>query len=81
MAQREKAAKNRDARPETIQGEKLEPIGVVKRSLTRPDGSTIEVEVPVYPPFRLAEGKGARLPARPRSVPSVKRKRGRGGES
>jgi hypothetical protein len=48
----------------------------VKRVLTRPDGSTVVVEVPVYPPFRLAERRPiGRKPARSRSAPSLKRKR------
>ena len=58
-----------------VQGAKLDPIGVVKRALTRPDGSTVVVEVPVYPPFRLAERPSGRKPARSRSAPSLKRKR------
>ena len=58
-----------------VEGEKLDPIRVVKRSLTRPDGSTVLVEVPVYPPFRLAERPSSRKPARGRSAPSLKRKR------
>ena len=60
-----------------VEGAKLEPIRVVKRSLTRPDGSTVVVEVPVYPPFRLAEQGSTRRPARSRSAPSLKRKRSR----
>jgi hypothetical protein len=58
-----------------VEGAKLDPIRVVKRSLTRPDGSTVVVEVPVYPPFRLAEHGTSRKPARSRSAPSLKRKR------
>jgi hypothetical protein len=58
-----------------VVGAKLDPIRVVKRSLTRPDGSTVVVEVPVYPPFRLADRASSRPPARSRSAPSLKRKR------
>ena len=58
-----------------VEGAKLDPIRVVKRSLIRPDGSTVVVEVPVYPPFRLAERPSSRKPARSRSAPSLKRKR------
>ncbi len=59
-----------------VEGAKLDPIRVVKRSLTRPDGSTVVVEVPVYPPFRLADRPSSRKPAtRGRSAPSLKRKR------
>ena len=58
-----------------VQGAKLDPIGVVQRVLTRPDGSTVVAEVPIYPPFRLAERPSTRKPARSRSAPSLKRKR------
>ena len=45
-----------DPEPQTgIEGAPLEPIKVVERELTRPDGTKLRVEVPVYPPFRLAE--------------------------
>jgi hypothetical protein len=57
-----------------VQGAKLEPIGVVERVLTRPDGTTVTAQVPVYPPFRLAEAP-SRKPARTRSAPSLKRAR------
>jgi len=79
MASENKAAKAPAPEDtEADRAEKLEPIGVVKRKLTRPDGTTVEVEVPVYPPFRLAEPGTARRPApRKRSVPSVKGKRSR----
>lgn len=33
----------------------LEPIRVVERELTRPDGTKLRVKVPVYPPFRLPD--------------------------
>lgn len=39
-----------------IRSAPLEPIRVVVRELTRPDGKKMKVEVPVYPPFRLEEG-------------------------
>jgi hypothetical protein len=59
-----------------VEGAKLDPIRIVKRVLTRPDGSTVVVEVPVYPPFRLADRPSTRkLPVRGRSAPSLKRKR------
>ena len=67
-------ARTDEAVVETIQGEKLEPIGSVRRELTRPDGTRVVVEVPVYPPFRLAERPSSRKPARSRSAPSLKRK-------
>jgi hypothetical protein len=62
--------------PESAPVEKPEPIGSVRRELTRPDGTRVVVEVPVYPPFRLAERSGARPPPRGRSAPSLKRRRG-----
>jgi hypothetical protein len=59
-----------------VEGAKLDPIGVVKRKLTSPDGSTVVVEVPVYPPFQLADRPSNRKPpVRSRSAPSLKRKR------
>jgi hypothetical protein len=39
----------------TIESESLKPISKVVRELTSPDGTTLRVEVPVYPPFRLKE--------------------------
>ena len=54
-----------------VEGARLEPIGVVTRELTRPDGTTLTVDVPVYPPFRLEDRKsadrdrGKRLAGRP----------------
>jgi hypothetical protein len=38
-----------------VTGATLEPIRMVERVLTGPDGQTLRVTVPVYPPFRLAE--------------------------
>jgi hypothetical protein len=38
-----------------VTGATLEPIRTVERVLTGPDGQTLRVTVPVYPPFRLAE--------------------------
>ena len=58
---------------ETIARVELEPIRTVVRELTRPDGSTVTVEVPVYPPFELkdlqsgANGKPAANGKRARS--------------
>lgn len=56
----------REAPPEGIRGEPLEPIGFVERELTRPDGTKLTVEVPVYPPFRLRQH--AETPPRTRAV-------------
>ena len=36
-----------------VRGAELKPIRVVRRELTRPDGTKTVVDVPVYPPFRL----------------------------
>lgn len=47
--------KVRETPPETVRSAPLEPIGVVERELTRPDGTQVTVKVPVYPPFRLRE--------------------------
>ena len=49
------AANNMEATPRTIECETLEPVRKVVRELKRPDGSTLRIEVPVYPPFRLKE--------------------------
>jgi hypothetical protein len=55
-----------------VESEKLEPIRMVERVLTRPDGTTVRVEVPVYPPFRLKErparAPDAKAPGRKRST-------------
>ena len=77
MARNNTAEAEETRRIGEVEGEKLDPIGVVERKLTRPDGSTVLVAVPVYPPFRLADRQSARkLPVR-RSAPSLKRKRTR----
>ena len=47
-----------------VEGAKLDPIRVGEAPLTRPDGTTVVVEVPVYPPFRLAERASGRKPPR-----------------
>ena len=52
--------KKKQLAPDTnVEGAKLEPIGFVTRELTRPDGTTLSVKVPVYPPFSLADAKNA----------------------
>ena len=43
-----------------IRGARLDPVGVVERELTRPDGTKVRVRVPVYPPFRLEPGSAER---------------------
>ncbi len=55
-----------------IEGAPLEPIGVVERELTRPDGTKLRVEVPVYPPFRLAERPPPKAEPRKQKPPQKK---------
>ena len=43
----------------SVEGAPLEPTRYVERELTRPDGSTVTVKVPVYPPFQLKERKAS----------------------
>ena len=57
---RRSPTKNRPQEPPSeagVQSAPLEPIEYVERELTRPDGSTVTVKVPVYPPFELKELK------------------------
>ena len=62
-----------DPQPKTgIEGAPLKPIGVVERELTRPDGTKLRVEVPVYPPFRLAERPPPKAEARKQKPPQKK---------
>jgi len=48
-------AKDLEARPARIKGRRLKPIRKVTRELESPDGTTLQVEVPVYPPFQLED--------------------------
>ena len=53
---------------DAVRGAPLEPIRVVERELTRPDGTKLKVQVPVYPPFQLTSASPdgeARRPTRP----------------
>ena len=68
-------ARQKAADRDLVKGAKLEPIRVVERELTRPDGTTVKVEVPVYPPFRLEE-RPERRPAKRREAKPAKRKTG-----
>jgi len=62
-----------DAQPQTrIEGAPLEPIAVVERELTHPDGTKLKVEVPVYPPFRLAERPPPKAEPRKQKLPQKK---------
>jgi hypothetical protein len=54
MSRRRKADASNSLEP-LVRGATLEPIRVVKREITLPDGTTTTVDVPVYPPFRLEE--------------------------
>jgi hypothetical protein len=62
-----RSSKQAEARVVTPErGAPLEPIRVVERVLTRPDGTKVRVEVPVYPPFELRK---------PPAVPEAPRRR------
>jgi hypothetical protein len=58
--------------PAGIEGAPLKPIAVVERELTRPDGTKLRVEVPVYPPFRLAERPPPKAETRKQKPPQKK---------
>jgi hypothetical protein len=47
---------------EPIEGEPLEPVRTVERELVHPDGTTLKVQVPVYPPFELKKRPPAKSP-------------------
>ena len=53
---------------------KPQPIGSVRRTLVRPDGKEISVEVPIYAPFRLENGEPAPQAPKPprRARPGAK---------
>ena len=57
--QSKEQAKSFEAGTKKIESEPLEPIGTIVRELKRPDGTTLSVEVPVYPPFKLKERSAA----------------------
>lgn len=56
-----------------VESEDLKPIRVVERELTRPDGTTVRVKVPVYPPFRLKQHTADKPP--PRQAPAARPRR------
>jgi len=61
MARRGKGtARNLEAQPPRIEGERLKPIRRVMREIERPDGTILRVKVPVYPPFKLKDRKAKR---------------------
>ena len=49
-----------------IRGATLRPLRVVRRELVSPSGDVVEVEVPVYPPFRLESPDERRAREQPR---------------
>ena len=57
-----------------VRGAPLEPIRFVERELTRPDGTTLRVKVPVYPPFRLEERSAPPSSPGARKRPPARRK-------
>ena len=50
-----KKQKSTPPKHQAVEGAQLEPIRVVERELTCPDGTRVTVKVPVYPPFRLQD--------------------------
>lgn len=66
---------SKDNRPGDVRGAELKPIRKVRRELERPDGTTVLVDVPVYPPFRLEE-RGEKRSAEKRG-PGKRRTAGR----
>lgn len=53
-------ARNLEAQPVRIEGERLKPIRKVMRELERPDGTILRIKVPVYPPFKLKDRRKAK---------------------
>ncbi len=58
MAKRSKNGGTFESKDGPVEGAKLRPLRVVKRELVKPDGTTVTVDVPVYPPFRLKTRSG-----------------------
>jgi len=52
----------------------LEPVRVVERELTRPDGTKIKVQVPVYPPFQLASAAAGGETRKPNHTPRARKR-------
>ncbi len=57
-----------------VRGAPLEPVRVVERELTRPDGTKIKVQVPVYPPFQLASATAGAEARRPTRTPRARKR-------
>lgn len=66
---------SQEASPDAPARPKPQPIGTVRRTLVRPDGTEIAVDVPIYAPFRLENGEPAPQTKAPRRLrPGVKPK-------
>jgi hypothetical protein len=84
MRRSPKASEAGDERPEekesagapgsVVRGAPLKPLRFVERELTRPDGSTVRVKVPVYPPFRLEDRSALPSAPDPRKQAPARRK-------
>jgi hypothetical protein len=73
VRRKSKRADGKQASPiSNIQSERLDPVRVIERELIRPDGTTMKVRVPVYPPFQLKQ----RPPAKPEKAARKMRKTG-----
>ena len=71
VRRKSKRADGKQESPDSgIQSEKLDPVRVIERELIRPDGTTMKVRVPVYPPFQLKQ----RPPAKAEKVEKAARK-------
>ncbi len=64
---RQPKAESKGALETLVPGAVLEPIRVVRREITLPDGTKQVVDVPVYPPFRLEERPPPKPPTRARA--------------
>jgi hypothetical protein len=60
---------------DAVRGAPLEPVRVVERELTRPDGTKIKVQVPVYPPFQLASAAAGGEARQPMHTPRARKRR------
>jgi hypothetical protein len=60
--------------PDAVRAAPLDPIRVVERELTRPDGTKIKVQVPVYPPFQLASAVAGAEARRPTRTPRARKR-------
>jgi len=64
---RQPKSESKGALETLVPGAVLEPIRVVRREITLPDGTKQVVDVPVYPPFRLEERPPPKPPTRARA--------------